>query len=185
MQNSKVRAVALTDTSVSNIETQINAIITTEEASGFVLERTEVIGDKMLLHFKNQSVLPGGGGIKKAVLSFDFSDIAAAALTNTLAIPDTPASMTPIAAVFEVTTAFAGGSVSSLTGQAGDSSDPDGLQAAQNLLTTGVKGVAGGAYIGDVLNSFSGEALFTAIGDNLDQLTQGVGTLTVFYLDHS
>lgn len=176
-----VKSLVLTNTQPATIESEIGAIVTAQEAFGFVLDQMFLIGNTVSLHFKHQSVLPGGGGLQDLKLTFDFAALSAAALTKTLPIPSVPSSLSPVVAAVDVTTAFAGAGIGTLGLEVGDTADPNGILASVDLLTTGVKGVGGAAYIGSVQNAMAPEVLATAIGANLDQLTQGEATVTISY----
>jgi len=184
---SKVRALVLSKVAPTQIEAEIGAIITAEEAGGFVLEDLKVMSDSIVLHFKNQSVLPGGGGLKFLERSFDFNDVAAlgAATSGVLPFSNVPADITPIAATIDVNTAFVGTGITALTGSLGDTADPDGVMAAQDLLTLGVKGVGGGAYLLANQNSMAPEVAFSATGANLDQMTAGEAVARIYYIDNT
>jgi hypothetical protein len=116
----------------------------------------------------------------------DYTDLLAAALTKTLVLLPYVARDLIDKAFFDLVTPFDGGATSSLTVQLGWNGatvdDPDGLIAATQVHLDGTEILASdatGAAFATLRTGFAAqeagaiEALFTAVGANLDTLTTG------------
>lgn len=108
--------------------------------------------------------------------TISYADIAAAALTDTETILSLASKTVIEYIVVKHTTLFSGGSISALTMDIGDGTDADELLAAYDLTAvvadTAWESVST-VYIGSFASATNIIATFTAVGDNLDQLTQG------------
>jgi len=108
--------------------------------------------------------------------TISYSDIAAAAPTDTETFLSLPQNTVIEYIVVKHSTAFAGGSISSLLMDIGDGTDADELLAAYDVMATvddTANEVVSTVYIGSFASTTDIIASFTAVGDNLDQLTAG------------
>lgn len=106
----------------------------------------------------------------------DYSDIAAAATTDTETLVSLPQKTIIEYIVIKHSTAFAGGSVSALTVDVGDSADADRFISAFDVMQTvgeAASETVSVIYIGAFASATNIILTATATGDNLDQLTAG------------
>ncbi len=137
-------------------------------------------------------------GIGKCVeTTIKYSDISAAATTNTYEAIQIPIYGVVKTVAYVVDTEFDGGATSEMTVQIGDGADPNGYILAKSVHVDGtavLTSVVDGAYLTvgtdvDTGNSKQYAAadtidvLFTATGANLSVLTQGSMRVIVEYLD--
>lgn len=137
-------------------------------------------------------------GIGKCVeTTIKYSDISAAATTNTYEAIQIPIYGVVKTVAYVLDTEFDGGATSEMTVQIGDGVDPNGYILAKSVHVDGtavLTSVVDGAYLTvgtdvDTGNSKQYAAadtidvLFTATGANLSVLTQGSMRVIVEYLD--
>lgn len=137
-------------------------------------------------------------GIGKCVeTTIKYSDISAAATTNTYEAIQIPIYGVVKTVAYVLDTEFDGGATSEMTVQIGDGADPNGYILAKSVHVDGtavLTSVVDGAYLTvgtdvDTGNSKQYAAadtidvLFTATGANLSVLTQGSMRVIVEYLD--
>ncbi len=137
-------------------------------------------------------------GIGKCVeTTIKYSDISAAATTNTYQAIQIPIYGIVKAVAYVIDTEFDGGATSELTIQIGDGANPDGYIEAKSVHVDGTAvatSLVDGLYLNDSTtdNVVNGkqyaaadtlDVLFTATGANLDVLTQGALRVIVEYLD--
>ena len=118
------------------------------------------------------------------------ADLTAAATTEALTVAF-PATAYPLRAVLNVGEYFAGGSISAMTAQVGDSGDTDALCAALDVFGTTTLGdwtvatdsaeAEYGATGPSLEASYGLQILLTATGDNVDAATAGVVHCRVYY----
>lgn len=137
-------------------------------------------------------------GIGKCVeTTIKYSDISAAATTNTIEAIQLPIYGIVKAVTYVLDTEFDGGATSELTIQIGDGTDPNGYIEAKSVhadATAVATSLVDGLYLNDSTtdNVINGkqyaaadtlDVLFTATGANLDVLTAGSLRVIVEYLD--
>lgn len=85
---------------------------------------------------------------------------------------------------FDVQVAFAGGSISAITADVGDSGNADELIDGADLETTGFSRGSRGVYTrpGEEATAYAPTADVVAVGDDLDQLTAGRVVFYIWYL---
>jgi hypothetical protein len=129
-----------------------------------------------------------GGGLKHVVYRVSYTDLTAAAVTQTVAVKALPSGAEPIAVWTDLVTAFAAPVASALTCQVGTSSDTDAYVTAGELLSgppsTGRRHIKGAWITGD---GKTVNALFTATGANLGNgsattLTAGKVDIHIVYI---
>lgn len=117
------------------------------------------------------------------------SDLTAAATTEAVDISTDdegrafPANAYVIGASIDGQVAMTGGSVSALTVQIGDTADPNELLTATSVFTATGWAHAPGVYTPMTLEAaYAPEALVTATGANVDQVTAGRAVLYIYYV---
>lgn len=106
------------------------------------------------------------------LITIDYTDIQTAALTNNITAYSLPAGYEIKDVWRRVTTAFAGSGITALTNELGISGNSNKYGFSQNCLSVGYTGSSNRDIESDSVatNIVCG---FTAVGANLDQLTQG------------
>lgn len=137
-------------------------------------------------------------GINKTVeTTIKYSDLSAAATTETYEAIQLPAKAIVKQVVFVLDTEFDGGATSELTIQVGDGTDPNGYITAKSVhadATSVATGIIDGAYLNDGTTNYTVngkqyaaadtlDVLFTSTGANISVLTAGELRVIVEYLD--
>jgi len=137
-------------------------------------------------------------GLNKTVeATITYSDLTAAATTETVEAISLPINSVVTQVAFVLDTEFDGGATSELTIQVGDGTDPNGYITAKSVhadATSVATGIVDGAYLNDgtTNNTVNGkqyaaadtlDVLFTATGANVSVLTAGQVRVIVSYID--
>ena len=198
MATTKARVKFVETSTTALAETEVNAVIEAMEIEGFVLDDAEPKilrssdgsdSRQVILTFQHQDFVAGGtgsGGVpyKEMELQITPAELTDAALTQAFAFTGVPANALITGGEVEVKAVGAGGGVTSLTAQIGDTADPDEYCTAQDLLSLGHKFIAGAKLAsGPALEvAYAPEVLITS-DVNVDTLTGLDIYARLFYID--